>query len=134
MEACIHPSLGVEFQLREIVKAVPKDILPDIKNLKTMEEVWTVLSGKYGKPRELVTECISRLTDIKFSTKNECEKYVELFQMWNEVIANLEEIGEVEALNNASIIASDVKKFPGSDCKSRYAKFMISPANKEKEH
>ena len=28
---CIQPSFGVEFQLREIVKAVPKDIQPDIK-------------------------------------------------------------------------------------------------------
>ena len=61
---CIQPSFGVELQLREIVKAVPKDIQPDIKNLKTMEEIWTVLSNEYGRPSELVSESIRSLTDF----------------------------------------------------------------------
>ena len=129
---CIQPSFGVELQLREIVKAVPKNIQPDIKNLKTMEEVWNVLTQEYGRPRELVTDCINGLTNFQFSAKTEGEKFVELFRKWTEVIADLEEIGQVEALNHASVIESVVKKFPGSDCKSRYAKFMISCANAEK--
>ena len=66
---CIQPSFGVELQLREIVKAVPKEIQPDIKNLKTMEEVWNILSQEYGRPRELVTESIRSLTDFQFSSK-----------------------------------------------------------------
>ena len=129
---CIQPSFGVEFQLREIVKAVPKDIQPDIKNLKTMEEVWQVLAHEYGRPRELVTECIRGLTNFKFTAKTECEKFVELFRKWTEVIADLEEIGEGDALNHASIVESVVMKFPSSDCRSRYAKFIISPACKDK--
>ena len=131
---CIQPSFGVEFQLREIVKAVPKDIQPDIKNLKTMEEVWQVLAHEYGRPRELVTECIRGLTNFKFTAKTECEKFVELFRKWTEVIADLEEIGEGDALNHASIVESVVMKFPSSDCRSRYAKFIISPACKDKSN
>ena len=106
---CIQPSFGVELQLREIVKAVPKDIQPDIKNLKTMEEVWNVLTQEYGRPRELVTDCINGLTNFQFSAKTEGEKFVELFRKWTEVIADLEEIGKVEALNHESIIESVVK-------------------------
>ena len=129
---CIQPSFGEEFQLREIVKAVPKEIQPDIKNLKTMTEVWDVLSQEYGKPDELVTECISSLTDFRFSAKTEGEKYVELFRKWSEVVADLEEIGEVEALNHASTIESVVSKFPSSTCKSRYVDFLMSPVNEDK--
>ena len=129
---CIQPSFGVELQLREIVKAVPKEIQPDIKNLKTMEEVWNVLSREYGRPDELVTECIGSLSNFHFTAKSDGAKYVELFRKWSEVIADLEEVGEVEALNNAAIIESVVKKFPGAACRSRYAKFSISPSNQEK--
>ena len=111
---------------------MPKDIQPDIKNLKTMEEVWNVLTQEYGRPRELVTDCINGLTNFQFSAKTEGEKFVELFRKWTEVIADLEEIGKVEALNHESIIESVVKKFPGSDCKSRYAKFMMSSDNQDK--
>ena len=129
---CIQPSFGVELQLREIVKAVPKDIQPDIKNLKTMEEVWDVLSKEYGRPDELVTECISSLTNFQFSSKTEGERFVELFRKWSEVFSDLEEVGEVETLNNVSILESVVKKFPGSACKSRYANFRMSPLNNDK--
>ena len=129
---CIQPSFGVELQLREIVKAVPKDIQPDIKNLKTMEEVWTVLSNEYGRPSELVSESIHSLTDFRFSSKTEGEKFVELFRKWSEVVADLEEIGKVEALNHDVIIQSVVTKFPSPTCKSRYVDFKMSPANQDK--
>ena len=68
---CIQPSFGVELQLREIVKAVPKEIQPDIKNLKTMNEVWDLLAEEYGQTEELVTESISSLTDFRFTAKTE---------------------------------------------------------------
>ena len=111
---------------------MPKDIQPDIKNLKSMEEVWTVLMNEYGRSHELVTECINGLTDFRFSGKTEGEKFVELYRKWTEVIADLEEVGEVEALNHESIIESVVKKFPSPECKSRYVKFTIAPENREK--
>ena len=46
--------------------------------------------NKEKKPEELVTECISSLTDFRFLAKTEGEKYVELFRKWSEEIADLE--------------------------------------------
>ena len=128
--------IGVEFQLREIVKAVPKETQPDIKNLKSISEVWDVLSREYGRPDELVTECTSSLVNFQFTAKSDRSKFVELYKKWTEVIADLEEIGELKVLNHVatveSVVSPTIKKLPGTECKSRYANFILSPGNQDK--
>ena len=44
---------------------VPKMVEPDLKNLKTMIEAWTLLDQEYGQVKELINELIKGL--MKFS-------------------------------------------------------------------
>ena len=40
---CVSKSYNSEFQIREIVRSVPEEVLPNLKNLKNMDDVWAVL-------------------------------------------------------------------------------------------
>ena len=44
---CISKSFKEEFQLREIKRCVPKEIELDLKNLRSMKEVWDQLQEEY---------------------------------------------------------------------------------------
>ena len=44
----VSSSYLVDFQIREIRRNVPKIVEPDLKNLKTMQEVWAFLDQVYG--------------------------------------------------------------------------------------
>ena len=46
--ACVKPHFSEEFQLREIRQCVPKEIDADLKNLRSMAEVWKFLESEYG--------------------------------------------------------------------------------------
>ena len=51
-----------DFELRQIRECTPKEIQPDIKNLKLLAEVWKVLNEEYGQVMELTSELIDMLS------------------------------------------------------------------------
>ena len=84
-----------EFVLRLIRDNVPAQIQPDIKNLRKITEVWMVLDDEYGQVMELTAELIKDLTSFQFSkeAKTEDAKFAELYRVWQQVLADLVEVG-----------------------------------------
>ena len=54
----VAPSHDRVFQLREIMKAFPPKIQPNLKNLKTMDEVWEALDEEFGQMMENVSSLV----------------------------------------------------------------------------
>ena len=48
---------------------MPKEVGPDMKNLKSMSAVWTFLDKEYGSVLELTKELISLLVDFKYGER-----------------------------------------------------------------
>ena len=59
----------VKLELREIQSNVPKLVEPDLKNIKTREEVWALLDQEYGQVTELTKDLVSEL--MKFMVSKE---------------------------------------------------------------
>ena len=124
---CIAPSFQSEFQLREIRRAIPKHVEPDIKNLKTMDQVWTFLDDEFGQPMEISSELVDSLTNFKFSSgaKTEGQKFVELRRKWNEVYADLEEIDRVGVLDHEPTLNKICQRLPSQASQTKYVEWKI---------
>ena len=102
-----------EFDLRLIRDNVPAQIQPDIKNLRKISEVWEVLDEEYGQVMELTAELIEDLTSFQFSkeAKTEDAKFAELYRIWQQVIANLVEVGRTDILDHEPTLSKFAKGF-----------------------
>ena len=102
------------FELRQIRECRPKEIQPDIKNLKLMSEVWKVLHEEYGQVMELTSERIEILTGFQFSkeAKTEDTKFAKLYRIWSQVLADLTEVGKVSALDHEPTLAKFARRLP----------------------
>ena len=111
---CVGLNYAEEFQVREIRRAIPKWIEPEVKNLKAMVDIWKYLDTEFGQEMEICSELIEALTNFKFSVaaRSESEKFAELHAKWNEVYADLEEIGKTEVLNHEPTLMKICQKLP----------------------
>ncbi|WP_416879661.1 hypothetical protein, partial [Litorimonas sp.] len=118
-------------QLREICKCLPSCLEPELKNMRTMAEVWELLDEEYGKPMEAVTDITSELEAFKFTknARNEPDKFLELHRAWRKAENDLTEIGKLNVLDHEPTIDKMVKKLPSKDSRKRYVVSSGAPAN-----
>ena len=121
---CIAPHFSEKFQLREICLCVPKEIEADLKNLRSMEEVWNFLVEEYGQPMDLCNDAVLSLTKFKFSgaAKTESQKFVELYRQWNEVYPDPKEINKLSVLEHEPTLWAVVKQLPSTTSRHEYVK------------
>ena len=110
----VTPSHDETFQLREVRRAVPSKLQPDLKNLRSMNEVWAVLDEEYGQVLDNVSSLVRRLLAFKLSkdAKTESLKFMELSRLWKEICADLRELDKLEALNHEPTISAVGGCFP----------------------
>ena len=104
----VSPSHDESFQLRKIRRAVPSKLELELKNLRSMNEVWSVLDEKFGQVLDNVSSLVRHLlafTDSR-EAKTEALKFMELNRLWNEICADLRELNKLEALNHEPTIAA----------------------------
>ena len=69
-----------------------------------------------------VSGLVHRLLAFKYSkeTKGETSRFMELWCLWNEVCADLRELGKLGVLNHKPTIAADGNMLPSHSAKDRY--------------
>ena len=114
-----------EFQLREIRKCVPKEIVPDIKNLPTMTKVWDTLNEEYGQVMDICNEAVHTLTTFKFPSQSKTEslQFRDLYRKWQEVVADLEEVGRLSVLDHEPTIWSVAKRLPSAQSRVKFVEY-----------
>lgn len=97
----------------------------DIKNLRTMADVWLVLNREYGASEDLVNESVNSLKHFAFSNsaKTVPEKFRELYLCYKQVRSDLVEVDQLEVLNHEPTLWSVIKKFPSQDSKNRFVEY-----------
>ena len=70
----------------------------------------------------ICAESVDSLTSFQFSNaaKTESEKFGELYLKWNEVFADLEEIGKTSVLNHEPTLFKVLKNFPSRTLQNCY--------------
>ena len=123
------------FLLREILKCVPKSIVPEIKNLKRMSEVFDILDEEYADIPETVYDLTQSLTEFKFSkeAKTDSKKFGEFYAKWREVYVDLEELDKVSALDHEPTLMTLVGKLPGEASRQRYVEAKIKGKSEDKK-
>ena len=118
----VTPSHEETFQLWEIRRAVPAKLQPDLKNLRSMNEVLATLDEKFGQVLDNVSGLVRRLLAFKQSkeAKTESHKFMELIRLWNEISADLRKLDKLEALNHEPTIAAVGGMLPSLASKNRY--------------
>ena len=120
-------NFSVEYELREIKQNCPAEVEPDLKNLKSMKDVWDFLDRKYGRTMELASELINGLHNFKFSTKAKTEsaRFAELDREWTKVYYDLEEVDKLSALDHEPTLARFAHKLPSVEAKKAYGVLRI---------
>ena len=97
----------------------------DIKNLRTMADVWLVLNREYRASEDPVNESVNSLKHFAFSNsaKTVPEKFRELYLCYKQVRSDLVEVDQLEVLNHEPTLWSVIKKLPSQDCKNRFVEF-----------
>ena len=115
-------SFPKEMEIREIHHAVPKSVEPDLKNLKTMEEIWMHLEDEYGDVVELVTKLVNGLVRFQFpkDAKTEGQKFIKLHKNWNQVVTDLDEVKKLNCLDNELTISTIARKLPSQTSREEY--------------
>ena len=116
----VSTSYSIDFQIGEIRRNVPRTVEPDLKNLKSMQEVWAFLDQEYGQIMEVTSEMVDSLAAFTFSAaaKTDGMKFVELFRKWQD----LRDIGELNVLNHAPMLAKVGQRFPSTATRQNYVK------------
>ena len=106
---------------------MPAKLQPDLKNLRTMQEVWSTLDEEYGQMMENVSGLVRRLLAYKPSkeAKTDTTKFFELWRLWNEVSADLRELGKLGVLNHEPTIAAIGNMLPSHSAKDRYIELRL---------
>ena len=108
-----------EFELWEIRRCTPNAIQPDIKNMRTVVEVWEFLEQEYGQLLELTSELVDSFQFSK-DAKTEEAKFTELYRSWTMVYSDLEEVGKVSVLDHEPTLAKVAKSFPSHVSQTKY--------------
>ena len=122
-------------EVREIRYSVPTVDEPDLKNLHTMEEIWAILDDKYGKVMELSLELIMGLQKFSYSkgARGDSARFTELYREWTKVHNDLQQVGELSALDHKPTLCNIASMLPCSESKMRYTKMrnQLQDASKE---
>ena len=122
-------------EVREIRYSVPTVDEPDLKNLHSMEEIWAILDDKYGKVMELSLELIMGLQKFSYSkgAKGDSARFTELYREWTKVHNDLQQVGELSALDHKPTLCNIASMLPCPESKMRYTKMrnQLQDANKE---
>ena len=123
----VAPSHDEVFQLWEIRRAVPAKLQPDLKNLRSMQEVWSILDEEYGLMLDNVSGLVRRLLAFKCSkeARGETNRFMELWHLWNEVCADPRELGKLAVLNHEPTIAAVGNIIPSHSVKDRYIEHRL---------
>ena len=123
----VAPSYDEVFQLQEVRRAVPPKIQPNLKNLRTMDEVWTTLDEEFYQIMENVSSLVRGLVAFKHSkeAKNKSRRFMELWRKWNEVYADLHELGNTSVLNHEPIIPAVGNIPPSNSSNDRYIELCL---------
>ena len=113
--------VATEFELRLIRDSVPAQIQPAIKNLRLITEVWEVLDEEYGQVMELTAELIKYLTNFQFSkeAKTEDAKFAELYRVWQQVLADLVEVGRIDILKHEPTLSKFASRLPSNASRTK---------------
>ena len=95
-----------DYEVREVKLNVPAEIEPDVKNLTSMAEVWSVLDARYGLVMELTKELISDLQCFSFSKQatNNSAKFLELHREWVKCFNDLKQIDRLSVLDHEPLV------------------------------
>jgi hypothetical protein len=131
----VHSSISPELEVRYIKKKTPAAVEPDLKNLRTMEEVWKVLDSKYGGEMDLARELIYGLQQFKYSraARTEGEQFRELSREWTKVYSDLEEVGKLSALDHEPTLGNIAGMLPSLESRNGYVKLRIRLQAEDKE-
>ena len=112
---------------------MPAKLQPDLKNLRTMNEVWATLDEEFGQLMDNVSGLVRRLMAFKYSkeARGKTNKFMELSRLWNEVCADLRELCKLEALNHKPTIAAVGSMLPSSAAKDRYIELRMRMLDQE---
>ena len=123
----VSGKVSVEYELREIKQKTPLEVEPDLKNLKSLPEVWDFLDRKYGNTMELSSELINGLHNFQYSAKAKTEsaKFAELDREWTKVYCDLEEVGKLESLDHEPTLTGLSRKLPTTEAKKAYCDLRI---------
>ena len=122
-------------EVREIRYSTPSYDEPDLKNLHTMEEIWEFLDEKYGKVMELSRELIMGLQKFTYSkgAKSDSARFKELNREWSKVHNDLQQVGELRALDHKPTLLNIASMLPCSESKMRYTKMRDRILDENKE-
>ena len=122
-------------EVREIRYSTPSYDEPDLKNLHTMKEIWEFLDEKYGKVMELSRELIMGLQKFSYSrgARSDSAKFKELNREWTKVHNDLEQVGELRALDHKPTLLNIASMLPCSDSKMRYTQMRARLLDENKE-
>ena len=92
-----------------------------------MHEVWATLDEEFGQMMENVSGLVRGLLAFKYSkeAKNESSKFMELWRKWNEVCADLHELGKTSVLNHEPTIAAVGNMLPSYSSKDLYNELRL---------
>ena len=125
---CVGPSFNEEFQLREMTRAVPGLVEPDLKNIDTLEEMWAFMDEEFGQSTEICSELTKELTGFKYSSaaKTEGDKFAELYRKWKQVRADLKEIDSLHALDHSPTLELICMNLPSIACKDKFYEHKVA--------
>ena len=114
-------------EVRCIKERIPREVEPDVKNLRTMAEIWKVLDNKYGNVMDLSRELISGLWNLTLPPdESEPARFQILHREWQKVYNDLEQVGQLGALDHDPTLCQVAAKLPSEEAKKNFSKLRIS--------
>ena len=83
-----------ENQKTVLMDAMPKRMIPRLKNQTTMKKIWEELDKEYRDPDDLVINTYKALESFKFESDKATDayKFMELYDFYVQITQDLEEI------------------------------------------
>ena len=114
-------------ELRQFKDVVPAVLKNEIKNFRTMKECWETLDAKFADSLIGVSEYLGSLEQFAFSKSglSPHQKFLELFAIWRRVLADLTEIGKIDALSNPTVLMRMIGKLPTEAQQTKFIQLRI---------
>ena len=112
----VSGNLDAHTEMVKIKENVHKADKIELKNLRSMAEVWKYLDHEYGRDDKLAAERIAYLHAFQCSksANTTVAKFKELHACWREVYTDLDKVGAAGNLDNPHALNIFVSKFPDS--------------------
>ena len=98
----VKGNLDSHMEMVKIRENVPKDAKVELRNLRSMADVWKYLDHEYGRDNKLAAERIAYLHAFQCSKSANTTvlKFKELHACWREVYTDLDKVGAAGNLDN----------------------------------